>query len=357
MIAADLVIDVKTAALLSTAFAFPYALIQPVLGVTGDFFGRTRLMNACVLVMALAALVCAVATNFTLLVAMRIVAGLVAGGVFPVAMALLGDLVPINQRQVAIARLLGIALTANVLGAAISGVIGDLFGWRGVFTILGTFSLLVSVLAFWAFRNTKLATPPPFSRAAVIANFRGVFADPRAKVCFGAVFLEAIFIQGLFPYVAILLQGIGETRASIAGLLIGCFAAGGIFYSLVVPYLVRAVPQRRLMFAGGAIAAGALALIAFHFPWQVQVAVFAAFGLGFYLLHSCIQVHVTDLSQTARGAAASLHSSSFYFGQAIGPVVYGFGFAHGGAEPTILVGALVILGVGVACSRLLHRRV
>ncbi len=29
MIAADLAIDVKTAALLSTAFAFPYALIQP----------------------------------------------------------------------------------------------------------------------------------------------------------------------------------------------------------------------------------------------------------------------------------------------------------------------------------------
>src|ERR1700755_3235330 len=94
MIAADLAIDVKTAALLSTAFAFPYAMIQPVLGVTGDFFGRTRLMNVCILVMALAALVCAVTTNFHLLVAMRIVAGLVAGGVFPVAMALLGDLVP-----------------------------------------------------------------------------------------------------------------------------------------------------------------------------------------------------------------------------------------------------------------------
>ena len=172
MIAADLAIDVKTAALLSTAFAFPYALIQPVLGVTGDFFGRTRLMNACVLVMAIAALICAVASNFTLLVAMRIVAGLVAGGVFPVAMALLGDLVPMNQRQVAIARLLGIALTANVLGAAISGVIGDLFGWRGVFAMLGTFSLAVSLLAFWAFRNRPIPPKPPFSRAAVIANFR-----------------------------------------------------------------------------------------------------------------------------------------------------------------------------------------
>ena len=43
MIAVDLAIDVKTAALLSTAFAFPYALIQPVLGVTGDFFGEYRM--------------------------------------------------------------------------------------------------------------------------------------------------------------------------------------------------------------------------------------------------------------------------------------------------------------------------
>ena len=356
MIAADLAIDVKTAALLSTAFAFPYALIQPALGVTGDFFGRTRLMNACILVMAIAALVCAVATNFHLLVAMRIVSGLVAGGVFPVAMALLGDLVPINQRQVAIARLLGIALTANVLGAAISGVIGDLFGWRGVFAILGTFSLVVSLLAFWALRNTTLPPQPQFNRAAVIANFRDIFADPRAKYCFGAVFLEAIFIHGLFPYVGVLLLGIGETRASVAGVLIGCFAVGGILYSLAVPYLVRMVPERRLMFAGGAIAATGLGLIAFHFPWQVQIGIYGVYGLGFYLLHSCIQVHVTDLTQTARGAAASLHSSSFYFGQAIGPVVYGIGFAHGGAEPTIFFGALVIFAVGFVCSQTLRRR-
>ena len=105
MIAGDLAIDVKTAALLSSAYTFPYALVQPALGVTGDFFGKTRLMNLCLLVIALSALVCAVATSFSLLVAMRIAAGLVAGGIFPVAMALTGDLVPIDQRQVAIGRL------------------------------------------------------------------------------------------------------------------------------------------------------------------------------------------------------------------------------------------------------------
>jgi predicted MFS family arabinose efflux permease len=357
MIAADLVMDVKTVALLSTAFAFPYALIQPVLGVTGDFFGKTRVMNACVMIMAVAALVCAVATSFELLVAMRIVAGLVAGGVYPVAMALLGDLVPIQQRQVAIARLLGIALTANVLGASIAGVIGDLFGWRGVFAILGTFSLLVAMAAMWAFRNVKIPESKPFNRAAVVSNFRDILDDPRAKYCFGAVFLEAIFIQGLFPYVGLLLQGIGETRASIAGLLIACFAIGGIGYAVVVPYLVAAMPQRYLMVIGGTVAAASLALIALHLPWQAQVAIFGAFGCGFYLLHASIQVHVTDLSQTARGAAASLHSSSFYSGQALGPIIYGFGFAHGGAEPTIFAGALVVLGVGLVCAKFLRRPV
>jgi DHA1 family inner membrane transport protein len=355
MIAADLAIDVRTVALLSTAFTFPYALVQPALGVAGDFFGKTRLMNLCVLVVALSALICALATSFSLLVAMRILAGVVAGGVFPVAMALLGDLVPINQRQVAIARLLGVALTANVLGASIAGIIGDLLGWRGVFAVLGTFSLLAAILAYLSLRNVAVAKPQTFNRAAILANFRGIFADPRAKVCFISVFLEAIFIQGLFPYVAILLAGIGETRASIAGLLIACFAIGGVAYSVTVPYLAGRVPERHLMLIGGAIASSALVLIALHFSWQAQIAIYAALGLGFYLLHSCIQVHVTDLSHTARGAAASLHSSSFYLGQAIGPVIYGVGFAHGGPESTLFTGAMVVLGVGVVCARLLRR--
>ena len=354
MIAADLAIDVKTAALLSSAYAFPYALVQPALGVAGDFFGKTRLMNLCLLVVALSALVCAVATSFSLLIGMRVAAGLVAGGIFPVAMALTGDLVPVKQRQVAIGRLLAVGLTGNLIGASLAGVIGDLFGWRGVFAILGLFGSIVTIAAFFAFRG--VVTPPSqsFNRAAVLANFRSIFADPRAKVCFASVFFEAVFIHGLFPYVALLLLAIGETSASIAGLLIACFAVGGVFYSLAVPALITRVRERYLMIAGGAIAATGLILIALHFPWAWQIAIYGVFGFGFYLLHGCIQVHVTELSQTARGAAASLHSCFFYLGQAVGPVIYGYGFAHGGAEPSLLVGAAVVMAVGLTCSRLLR---
>jgi predicted MFS family arabinose efflux permease len=355
-IATELAIDAKTAALLSTAYTFPYALVQPLLGALSDALGKTRVMNVSLLIIAVAALISATVSEFSLLVAMRIMAGLVAGGVFPAAMALVGDLVPVGRRQVAIGRLLAIGLTGNLLGASISGVIGDIFGWRGIFVVLGLFGLIVAVSAFFAFRNVSVPKPGPFRLAAIPEGFRSVFADPRAKVCFSSVFIEAVFIQGLFPYVAILLIAAGETRASMAGIVIAAFGLGGVVYSLSVPILVANIKQRLLMIFGGSLAAAALAFIAFNFPWYVQMVVFMLFGFGFYLLHGSIQVHVTELSPTARGVAASLHSCFFYLGQAMGPVVYGFGFERAGETPSLLIGAAMVLFVGLACAKLLRHR-
>lgn len=356
-IAADLLVDVKTAALLSTAFTLPYALTQPVLGTIADFFGKTRLMTTSLLLVSVTALVCAVATNYSLVFAMRVAAGLVAGGVFPVAMALVGDLVPVHQRQIMIGRLLAVGLTGNVLGAAVAGVIGDLFGWRGIFAVTGAFGLIVTVAAFYILRSFPVPKPrPAFNLSAVKANYQSIFADPRAKFCFGSVFFEGIFIHGIFPYVAILLLVSGEARASIAGLVIGAFGLGGVIYSLSVPALVNHFAERRLMLIGGVLAAAALTFAALHFPWGAQVAIFGMFGFGFYLLHGCIQVHVTDLSATARGAATSVHSSSFFMGQATGPVLYGFGYAHGSLELLMFLGSAVIVVVAIVCSRFLRHR-
>src|SRR5499427_6135534 len=147
-----------------------------------------------------------------------------------------------------------------------------MFGWRGVFAILGSFGLIVTIVAFFAFRGVATPPPAPFDRAAMMANFRSIFADPRAKVCFASVFFEAIFIHGLFPYVALLLLAIGEGSAAVAGLLIAAFSMGGVLYSLSVAALLARVSEPRLMIAGGALAAGGLALIALQFPWAWQIA-------------------------------------------------------------------------------------
>jgi predicted MFS family arabinose efflux permease len=356
-IAADLGIDVKTAALLSTAFTFPYAIMQPALGTIGDFFGKTRLMNICLAVVVTTTLICAFASNFTLLVAMRIVAGVFAGGIFPIGMALVGDLVPIESRQLAIGRLLAVGLTGNLIGAVISGVIGDLLGWRGVFFSIGGFGLITAGLAFLAFRGMNVGKPRRFNVAAALAGFRGVFADPRAKICFGSVFFEGIVIHGMFPYVALLLLASGLTHSSYAGLVIGGFGLGGIIFSLMLPLLVVRMTERQLMLTGATGAAISFILIAFGLVWYVQAVVFVLFGWSFYMLHNNIQLHVTDLSQTARGAALSLHSSFFFTGQAIGPIYYGYTFGHLGLHIPPLFGAVVIAIVGLVCARYLrHRR-
>ena len=356
-IAADLAIDVKTAALLSSAFTFPYAFMQPALGTIADFFGKTRLMNVSLAAVVTTTLISAFISSFPLLLTMRIVAGVCAGGIFPVGVAIVGDLVPVHERQVAIGRLLAVGLTGNLIGAVISGVVGDLFGWRGVFFSIGGFGLLVAVIAFFAFRGMTVGKPKPFNLAAAVAGFRGVLADPRAKFCFGSVFFEGIVIHGMFPYVALLLLAAGQTHSSYAGIVIAAFGFGGIVFSLALPFLVVHLSERQLMLSGTAGAATAFVLIALNMQWYAQAAVFMLFGLGFYMLHNCIQVHVTDLTQTARGAALSMHSSAFFSGQAIGPVYYGYAFGHWGVHVPPLIGAVVIVAVGLTCARFLkHRR-
>jgi predicted MFS family arabinose efflux permease len=345
---------VKTAALLSSAFTFPYAFTQPALGTIGDFFGKTRLMNVSLAVVVTTTLIGAFASNFPLLVTLRIVAGVCAGGIFPVGVAIIGDLVPVHERQLAIGRLLAVGLTGNLIGAVISGVIGDLLGWRGVFFSIGAFGFIVAVIASFAFRGLKIAKPKPFNLTAAAAGFRSVFADPRAKICFGSVFVEGIIIHGMFPYVALLLLMSGQTHSSYAGLIVAGFGCGGILFSLALPFLVIHLSERQLMLAATGGAATAFILIALNPVWYLQAAVFVLFGIGFYMLHNNIQVHVTDLSQTARGAALSLHSSAFFSGQAIGPIYYGYAFGHFGVSPPPLVGAVLIVMVGLTCARFLR---
>jgi len=104
----------------------------------------------------------------------------------------------------------------------------------------------------------------------------------------------------------------------------------------------------------GILAVALLVLIALNLPWYEQIGVYGTLGFGFYLLHGSIHVHVTELSHTARGAATSLHSSTFYLGQAVGPIYYGFSFSHAEVGPSLAAGALVIATVGLVCARLLR---
>ena len=258
-----------------------------MLGPVADAFGKARVMIACLLLLAVSSFLSAIVTDFWLLFALRVLAGAACGGSFPIGMALISDFVPLAQRQVMIGRLLTATISGNLLGAAISGVVADVIHWRGMFVGLGVISLVALVLGVFGLRGLPRGEPQPLNLRAVLARNRAIFAIRAARICYGTVALEALFLFGIFPYVAVLLLQGGEPRASIAGLVVAAFAVGGLVYSLSVPQLLRLLGQKQIMMAGGVFAALGLFIVA-HKPALAG----AGFGLrrdGARLLHAARQ--------------------------------------------------------------------
>lgn len=354
-IAADFATDPSTVALLATAFALPYAVVQPILGALADVFGKTRLMTISLVALVATSIGSAFAANFPMLLLLRIAAGVFAGGVFPTSLAIAGDLVPVNQRQVAIGRLLSAAMLGNLLGSPGAGAVADLIGWRGVFALMGAFAVVALIAAVFGFRGVPMAPSHVGGFAGLPASYRAIFSNPLAKICYSSVLIEGICLFGLFPYVALLLHERGETSASIAGAVISGFGLGGIVYALCVRYLLARLGERRMMIAGGLTMGLTVMAVALRLPWQAEFAVFCFLGLGFYMLHGVIQIYATELLPSARGSSMALHSAFFFCGNALGPVVYGISLGHAGLMPTVVAAGAILIAVGLVCSRTLRR--
>lgn len=354
-VADDFSVTIATAASFSSVFAFTFAAVQPVLGAGADLFGKARLMTTCLVLLGLANILGAMTTSFPMLFATRILAGIGSGGVFPVALSLTSDLVGPEKRQVAIGRTLAGSMTGNLLGASFSGVIGDFLGWRGVLAVLGLLVVVASVAVTAGFRGAPLTAAPKTSLATLRHGYRTIFANPNS-LCYAAVFIEGCCVLGLFPYLASLLFDLGETRLSVAGIVIAGFAVGGLFYTMTVSRLLPRLGVNGMMITGASMAGLQLAAIAFGPGWQVQMFCLMLMGWGFYMIHGCLQIFASELSVEARATAMSLHSCFFYVGQTIGPIAYGFGLLHAGKAATLLTSAVIITALGFACTRLLRPR-
>jgi predicted MFS family arabinose efflux permease len=354
-VADDFGITIATAAGFAAVFAFTFAAIQPLVGAAADLFGKAPLMIFCLVILGLANIVGAFATSFPLLFVSRILAGVGAGGVFPVSLGLTSDLVGPEKRQVAIGRTLAGSMTGNLLGASVSGLIGDLLGWRGVLAILGVLVVIAAIAVAAGFRGAQLKHPPRTSFGALRHGYRTIFTNPNARVCYSAVFIEGCCVLGLFPFIASFLFDLGETSLSVAGIVIAGFAIGGLFYTMTVSRFLPAIGVKGMMIAGATLVGLQLIATAFGPPWKLQFVCMLMMGWGFYMIHGCLQVFASELSVEARATALSLHSFFFFMGQTVGPLAYGFGLQHGGKVTTLVVAATCMIVLGLVCARLLRQ--
>jgi predicted MFS family arabinose efflux permease len=246
------------------------------------------------------------------------------------------------------------SMTGNLLGASVSGLIGDLLGWRGVLAVLGVLVIVASIAVAAGFRGAALTRPPKTDFAALKQGYRTIFANPNA-FCYVAVFVEGCCVLGLFPYIAAFLFELGETSLSIAGLVIAGFAVGGLFYTLSISRFLPRLGVKGMMISGATLVGLQLAVVALGPSAKVQALSLIFMGWGFYMIHGCLQVFASELSVEARATALSLHSFFFFMGQTVGPIAYGFGIQHAGKVPTLLTAAAVMIALGFACAKLLRQ--
>lgn len=355
-VAADLAVTIQIAATLASAFAVTFALAQPALGVVADIFGKPRLIFICLILLGVSSIAGAFSTSYDMLLVTRALAGAGGGGVMPVTLGLVGDLFPLQQRQVALSRILAGAMAGNLLGASLSGLIGDLVGWRGVLMAIGVLVLAASVAVGWGFRHQMRTPRKQTSFAALIRNYRAILAHPHARVCYVAVFVEGSCLLGLFPFVAAFLAELGEPRLLIAGVVMAGFPVGGLIYTSSVSRLLPRLGEKGLMMGGGLLMASQLLALSLGAPWQAELVSFVALGCGFYMIHGSLQTFASEISVEARGTAIALFAFFFFLGQTAGPIAYGFGVLHFGKVTTLLAAAVVMLVLGIVCAQLLQHK-
>ena len=247
----DFGVSIATAAGFASVFAFTFAIIQPVLGAAADLFGKARLAMICLVLLGFANILGSLSSSFSLLFATRILAGIGAGGVFPIALSLTSDLVGPDKRQVAIGRTLAGSMSGNLLGRVavrpdrrFPGLARRArrsrhAGGGGVDRRRARLS-----------RQRADAGAGEHRFRVLRHGYRTIFANPNARVCYTAVFIEGCCVLGLFPYIASFLFEQGVTSLSIGGLVIAGFAVGGLFYTLTVSRLLPLLGVNRMMIAG-----------------------------------------------------------------------------------------------------------
>ncbi|MFW5472890.1 MDR family MFS transporter [Knoellia sp. CPCC 206450] len=125
----------------TTAYLITSTIVTPLYGKLSDIYGRKKFFTAAITIFVMGSVLCTFATSMFGLAAFRAVQGLGAGGLFSLALAIIGDIVPPRERAKYQGYFLAVFGTSSVLGPVIGGffagadTILGITGWRWVFLV------------------------------------------------------------------------------------------------------------------------------------------------------------------------------------------------------------------------------
>lgn len=118
-----------------TAYLVSSTVTVPIYGKLSDIYGRRRLFVVAITLFLVGSLACGAAQSMDQLVLARVLQGLGAGGLLPLAQAAIADLVPPRERG-RYQGFVGIVwATAAVAGPLLGGTLTDHASWRWIFLL------------------------------------------------------------------------------------------------------------------------------------------------------------------------------------------------------------------------------
>jgi len=311
-------VEPARAGILIAAYMLPFGLFQLVYGPLADRFGKLRVVGISLIFFTIATGLTAFGVGIGDLAAYRALTGVFAAATMPISLALIGDLVPMQQRQQAIASFMGIAFLGQATSMTIGGTIASLTSWRGVFLVYAAVAAVITAVLLVTARSfaAELHGDPHSQFVRPYLRLVGHWPSLRTYL---VVFFEGVLILGSFSYLGALAARSLDLTTFGIGLLMAVFGVGVIGASRASARVAGRIGRPRLVAVGLASAATADLLVAFG---STQLAVTALgvllLGLGFMFAHSSLLTTATQFAEKARGAAMSLVAFSFMVGGALG---------------------------------------
>ncbi|WP_022704083.1 MDR family MFS transporter [Pseudorhodobacter ferrugineus] len=118
-----------------TAYILASTIAAPLYGKLGDLYGRRRMVFFSVGLFLLGSTLCGIAQSMEFLIAARALQGLGGGGLFVLALSVIGDVIPPRDRGKIQGVFAGVFSLSAVMGPLLGGWFVDAFSWHWIFFI------------------------------------------------------------------------------------------------------------------------------------------------------------------------------------------------------------------------------
>lgn len=313
-------------ALIIPAYLVPYGVSTLFYGLLADRIGTRRVMLVSLTAFSLLSMLTALSNSVGQLIFWRSLMGLGAGGVVPLALALVGSIYPYAERG----RPLGWIFSAMAGGMAFGSPLGvlliPLLGWRGLFFVVGVVGLTVLVLVV---RYVPRPGPPSSNVSPVTAlrdsfgGYKMLLQSWRGKRTFAYVFINSMFHSGLFSWVSVYFVQRFHLRPAEIGLALLGYGVPGFLLGPLIGRAADRIGRSVILPIGLLVSASSAAILLLGFPVSLAPLVMMGLSLGYDMTQPLLGGIVTSLAGNRPGQAMGLNVFTLFIGFGFGSVIFG----------------------------------